>query len=86
MVSEEEDENDETMEEGGEGDNEGIWMDGEDDPPDDLRYNEKCKKNRCITCSVQKTVLKRAIATLARLEAKSAIQFRSKPHRLRLLT
>ena len=39
MVSEEEKYNDETMKEGEEGENEGIWMDGEDDPPDDLRYN-----------------------------------------------
>ena len=39
MVSEEEDNNNETMSEGEEGGDEGIWMDGEDNPPDDLRYN-----------------------------------------------
>ena len=38
-VSEEEDNNDGTMAEGEEGYNEGVWMDGEDEPPDDLRYN-----------------------------------------------
>ena len=39
MVSEEEDENNETMAEGVEGGNEGVCMDGEDDTPDELRYN-----------------------------------------------
>ena len=44
MVSEEEDENNETMSEGEEGDNECVWMDGKDDPPDDLSYNGEGKK------------------------------------------
>ena len=39
VVSEEEDNNDETMAEGVEGGDEQVWMDGEDDPPDDLSYN-----------------------------------------------
>ena len=38
-VSEEEDNNCGTMAEGEEGDDEGVWVDGEDEPPDDLRYN-----------------------------------------------
>ena len=46
---EEEYNNGETMAEGGEGGDEGVWMDGEDDPPDDLRKNGEVKKNRCIT-------------------------------------
>ena len=37
------------MEEKEEGGYEGIWMDREDEPPDDLRYNVEGKKNRCIT-------------------------------------
>ena len=36
VVLEEEDYNNDTMEEGEEGDNAGVWMNGEDDPPDDL--------------------------------------------------
>ena len=47
-VSEEEDNNDDTMEEGEEGGNEGVWMDGGDNPPDDLRYNVEGKRNCCI--------------------------------------
>ena len=31
-----------------EGEDEGVWMDGEDDPPDDLRYNGEGKENCCI--------------------------------------
>ena len=49
MALEEEDNNDETMEEGEEGDNEVVWMDEEGDPPDELRYNGKGKKNCCTT-------------------------------------
>ena len=45
MVSEDKDKNYETMSEGVEGENEGVWMDGEDKPPDDLRYNGEGKKN-----------------------------------------
>ena len=48
MVLEEEDDNNENMAEGEEGGDEGIWMDGEDEPPDDLRYNGEGKKNRCM--------------------------------------
>ena len=44
VVSEEEKENDEIMAEGMEGDNEGVCMDGEDKPPDDLRYDGEGKK------------------------------------------
>ena len=36
------------MSEGEEGGDEGIWMDGEDEPPDDLRYNGEGKKHCCI--------------------------------------
>ena len=46
MVSEEEDNNNKTISEGAEGYNEGVWMDGEEDPPDELRYNGEGKKNR----------------------------------------
>ena len=38
---------------------------------------EKVRKIVILTRSMQKTFLKQAIATLARSEAKSAIQFRS---------
>ena len=48
VVSEEEDNNGETMAEGLEGDNEGVYMDGEDEPPDELRYNREGKKNSCM--------------------------------------
>ena len=44
LVSEEEDDIDETMPDGVEGDDEGVWMDGEDEPPDELRYNGEGKK------------------------------------------
>ena len=36
VVLEEEYNNDETMAEEEEGDNAGVWMDGEDEPPNDL--------------------------------------------------
>ena len=39
VVSEEEYDNDDTMAEGVEGDDGGVWMDGEDELPDDLRWN-----------------------------------------------
>ena len=48
VVSEEEDDNDETTEEGDEEGDECVCMDGEDNPPDDLRYNGEYKKKRCI--------------------------------------
>ena len=48
MVSEEEDYKHETMAEGVEGDDKGVWMDGEYEPPDDLSYNGEGKKNLCI--------------------------------------
>ena len=48
MVSEEEDNNDETMAEGEEGDNEGVCMYGKDMPPDDLSYNEEGNKKFSI--------------------------------------
>ena len=48
VVSEEEDDNYETIEERVEGGDDGVLMDGEDDPPDDLRYNREGKKNRCM--------------------------------------
>ena len=38
-VSEYEDNNNETMSEGRDGDNEGALMDDEDKAPDDIRYN-----------------------------------------------
>ena len=31
-----------------EGEDEGVWMDGEDEPPYDLKYNVEGKKNSCI--------------------------------------
>ena len=43
LVSEEEEDINETMVEGVEGGNEGVWMDGENDPTDDLRYNGEGK-------------------------------------------
>ena len=48
-------------------------MDGEDDPPDDLIYNGEGKKIVVLNRSVQKTVLKQLITTLARSEEKAAI-------------
>ena len=48
-VSEKEDNNNGTMAEGVEGEDEGVWMDGEDKPPDDLRYNVEGNKNRSMT-------------------------------------
>ena len=86
VVSEEEDNKIETMEEGDEGENEGIWMDGKDKPPDDLMYNGEGKKNVVLNGSMQKTVLKREIATLARLEAKDAIKLSSQINRPSLST
>ena len=52
MVSEDKDKNDETMQEGVERENEGVWMDREDKPPDDLRYNGEGKKNDVWTGSM----------------------------------
>ena len=49
VVSEEEYDNDKTIAKGREGGNEGVWMDREDKPPDDIRYNIEGKKNRCVT-------------------------------------
>ena len=46
-VEEEEDYNDETMTERVEGGDELEWVFGEDDPPDDFRYNGEGKKIRC---------------------------------------
>ena len=77
VVSEEEDDNDDTMSEGVKVDDEGVFMNGEDDPPDDLRYNGEGKKFFVLIRSMQKTVLKRSITKLARSEAKSAIQLHS---------
>ena len=48
MVLEEEDDSDETMAEEEEGGDEGICIDGEDTPPDNLRYNGEGKESRCI--------------------------------------
>ena len=42
-------------------------MDGEYNPPDDLRYNVEGKKIFVLTGSMQKIVLKRSIETFARL-------------------
>ena len=75
MVSEEEDESDETMSKRVEGDYEGVWMDGEDKPTDDIRYNGEGKKIVVLTGSMPKTALKRAIATLARSESKPQYNF-----------
>ena len=47
-MSEEEDNNDGTMTEWGEEGDEGVWMDGEYEPYDYLRYNGEGKKNRCM--------------------------------------
>ena len=49
MVSEEKDDNNETMVEGEEGGDGVVWMDWEDEPTDELRYNGEGNKNRCIT-------------------------------------
>ena len=70
---------------GGGGDNEGLCIGGEYDPPDNLRYNGK-GQIFVLNGSMKKTVLKRAITTLTRSEAKSVIQLCSKVHRQRLLT
>ena len=48
VVSEEEKDNYDTMAKGGERDNEGVWIDREEDRPDGLRYNGEGNKNRCI--------------------------------------
>ena len=45
VVSEEEDDNYETIEERVDGGDDGVWMGGEDEPPDDHRYNREGKKN-----------------------------------------
>ena len=47
---------------------------------------EKVRKFLVLTGSIQKTVLKQAIATLERSYAKTAIQLRSRPHRPSLST
>ena len=48
VVLEEEDENNETMAEGVEGYDKGVWMYWKGEPPDDLRYNVEGKKNCCM--------------------------------------
>ena len=65
-MSEEEDENGENMKEGEERDDEGIWMDGEDVQPDDLRYNGEGKKNCCNTREHAEMLLMQSITTLVR--------------------
>ena len=47
MLEEEED-NYETMAKWVEGENKYVWMDEEEEPPDELRYNGEGKKNRCM--------------------------------------
>ena len=47
---------------------------------------EKVKKVVLLSRSMQKTVMKQEIATLASSEEKSTIQVRSQPHRPKLLT
>ena len=74
------------MEKEEEEDDEGIWMDGEDEPPDNLRYIGEGNKTVVLPRSMQRTVLKQSIATLARSEAKSAIQLCIPPHRPSLST
>ena len=86
MVTDEKDNNNETMAEGEEGGDAGVWMDSKDEPPDDLRYSKEVNKIVVLPRIMQKTVLKRAITALARSEAKPAIQLRSQPHRPRLST
>ena len=49
MVFEVEDNNYDTTSVGEEGGDEGVWMNGEDEPSDDLMYNGEGKKNGCIT-------------------------------------
>ena len=48
LVSEEEDNSNETMEKGVEGGNQVAWVDGDDKPPYDLRYNGEGKKKCCM--------------------------------------
>ena len=47
---------------------------------------EKVRKSVVLHRSIQKTFLKQAISTLARSEAKAAIQLHSQPHRPSLST
>ena len=86
VVLEEKDNNDETMTEGVEGNNEGVWIEGEDEPPDDLRYNGEGKKNCCINREHAEDSFEESIPTLSRSEAKAAIQLCSQPHRRSLST
>ena len=62
------------MAEGVEGNDEDVWVDGEDDPPDYFSYNGEVGKIVVRTGSMQKTVLNQRIATLAKSEAKAAKQ------------
>ena len=48
FVLEEEGNNNKTTAEGVEGNNEGVWMDGEEYPPSEIRYNGEGKKIRCM--------------------------------------
>ena len=48
LVEEEEDNNDETMAEGVEGGDKCVWVGGDDNPPDCLRYIGEGKKNCCM--------------------------------------
>ena len=48
VVLEEEDNNNGTMAEREEGDEECVWMDGEDEPTYELMYDGKGKKNHCM--------------------------------------
>ena len=54
-------------------------MNGEDEPLDDLMYSGEGKKIVALHGIIQKTVLRRAITTLSRSEAKSAMHLRSLP-------
>ena len=86
LLLEDEDDNDETMAEGEEGNDEGVWIDGENDLPDDLRYNGEGNKNCFITREHAEDSFKQSIATLARSEAKATIQFCSQTYRPSLST
>ena len=66
MVSEEENDNDETMSEGEDEDDEGVWVDGDTSHLMNSGTMEKVGKNVVLPDSMQKTGLKRSIATLAR--------------------
>ena len=84
-MSEEEDKNNGTMVEWEEGYDGGVWMDGEDDPPDDLRYNGEGKKNHYMNQEHVEDSFEVNNRNISKVRSKSRNKLCSRKHRPSLL-